>query len=75
MVVSAIFFVVATFPAIAFGATSVALLTDYVFQNDSMIRYSLALVGLIAMSLAAVSLIFGISAYRESVVRALAWRL
>ena len=73
--VTAIFFVVATFPAIAFGATSVALLTDYVFQNDSMIRYSLAIVGLIAMSLAAVSLIFGISAYRESVVRALAWRL
>jgi len=72
--ITAIFFVVATFPAIGFGATSVALLTDYVFQNDAMIRYSLAIVGLVAMSVAAVSLMLGVKVYRESIARSRAWR-
>jgi MFS family permease len=72
--ITAIFFVVATFPAIGFGATSVALLTDYVFQNDAMIRYSLAIVGLVAMSVAAVSLMLGVKVYRESIGRSHAWR-
>lgn len=72
--ITAIFFVAATFPAIGFGATSVALLTDYVFQNDAMIRYSLAIVGLVAMSVAAVSLMLGVKVYRESIGRSHAWR-
>lgn len=72
--VTAIFFVAATFPAIGFGATSVALLTDYLFRDDSMIRFSLAIVGFFSMSIAAASLGLGIKAYRASIERSLAWR-
>ena len=72
--VTSIFFVASVFPAIAFGATSVAVLTDFVFKNDYAIHYSLSIVGGIMMTMATVSLAFGIKGYRESLVRSAEWR-
>ena len=71
--VVAVFFVISTFSAIAFGATSVALVTDYVFRDENDLRYSLAIVCAITMSLAAISLALGIKPYRKSLERAAAW--
>ena len=71
--VVAVFFVVSTFSAIAFGATSVAVLTDYVFRDENDLRYSLAIVCCISMSLAAVSFALGVKPYRASLERAAAW--
>ncbi len=71
--VTAIYFVIASFSAIAFGATSVALLTDYVFQDDAALRYSLAIVAAVCMSGAAIILGFGVKPYRGSLKRAEAW--
>ena len=48
--VMAVFFVISIFFAIAFGAASVAVVTDYVFRDDNDLRYSLAIVSAIAMS-------------------------
>ena len=71
--VIAIFFVISVFCAIAFGATSIALVTDYVFQDDNDLRYSLAIVTAITMSAAAISLALGMKPYRQSLTRAGAW--
>lgn len=72
--VTAIFFVAASFPSIAFGATSVALLTDFLFQDDAAIRHSLSIVGAVMMSIAAVILALGIKGYRASLQRSMEWR-
>ena len=71
--VVAVFFVVSTFSAIAFGATSVAVVTDFVFRDENDLRYSLSIVFSITLSLAAVSLALGIKPYRASLQRAAAW--
>lgn len=72
--VMALFFLVASFSSIAMGATSVALLTDYVFGDDADLRYSLSIISLVMMSLATLSLGMGLKSYRASVDRSLAWR-
>ena len=71
---TSIFFVASVFPGIAFGATSVAVLTDFVFKDDYAIRYSLTIVGGIMMTIATVSLGFGIKGYKESLRRSAEWR-
>ena len=72
--VMALFFLVASFCSIAMGATSVALLTDYVFRDDADLRYSLSIVAAVMMSLATLSLWLGLGAYRRSLDRSRAWR-
>jgi len=72
--VTAVFFVAASFPSIALGATSVALLTDFYFEDDAALRYSLAIVGSIAMSIAAICLAAGMRSYRKSLERSMQWR-
>lgn len=71
--VIAIFFVISVFCAIAFGATSIAVVTDYVFRDENDLRYSLSIVTAITMTMAAVSLALGIKPYRESLKRASSW--
>ena len=71
--VVAVFFVISVFSAIAFGAASVAVVTDYVFRDESDLRYSLAIVSAVTMSLATISLALGIKPYRKSLDRAAAW--
>ncbi|GIT35500.1 MAG: hypothetical protein Ct9H300mP4_18190 [Gammaproteobacteria bacterium] len=43
----AIYFFVISMAGYTLGPTSVALLTDYVFQDESLIRYSISIVALI----------------------------
>ena len=71
--VMAIFFVISVFCAIAFGATSVALMTDYVFRDENDLRYSLSIVVAVTMSLATVSFALGVKPYRKSLERAKSW--
>ncbi len=71
--VVAVFFVISVFSAIAFGSLSVALVTDYVFQDENALGHSLAIVCGVAMTLAAISLTLGIKPYRKSLERAAAW--
>lgn len=72
--VVAVFFLVANLVGIGGGATVIAVLTDYVFQDDAALRYSLSIVALVVMSMAATSLALGLKPYRESLGRSLAWR-
>ena len=72
--VTSIFFVASSFPSIALGATSVALLTDFVFKDDAAIGYSLAIVGGVMMTLATIAMFTGIKPYRASLERSMEWR-
>ena len=71
---TSIFFVASVFPGIAFGATSVAVLTDLIFKDDYSIRYSLTVVGGVMMTMATITLGFGIKGYKESLERSAEWR-
>jgi len=46
--VIAIYFFVISMTGYTLGPTSVALLTDYVFQDEGLIRYSISIVALVA---------------------------
>jgi len=71
--VTSLFFVVASLSGIALGASSVALITDLVFADDSSLRYSLSWIGVIAMSLGALALWMGRKHYCDSLDRSSAW--
>ncbi len=53
------------------GPTAVALLTDYVFQDDLMLRYSLAIVVAVFSPLGALAFWSGLKSYRDDVTAAL----
>ncbi len=63
---SAIYFFILNMIALGTGPTAVALFTDFLFQDTSMLRYSLLLVGIIGTLLAFLSLYFTRNAYEES---------
>jgi len=51
------------------GGTLVAALTDFVFQDDQALRYSLALVAVVFYPLAALLIWWGLGSYRKAMVR------
>ncbi|MCG8380458.1 MAG: MFS transporter, partial [Proteobacteria bacterium] len=55
------------------GATSVALLTDYLFNDDAMLRYSMSIVLGVVLPLAALLLWYCLSRYRQCIERAKDW--
>jgi len=65
-----LFILVASFSSIAFGASSVALMTDYVFKGDENINQSLAAVSGVTMSIAAVLVMLAVKPFRASAERA-----
>lgn len=71
--VIAVYFLVAQIAAIGFGPTIIAVVTDYVFQDDASLRWSMAIVGGTCSTLALLCLIWGRAAYCDSVRRAQAW--
>ena len=63
---SAVFFFILNLIALGFGPTSVALLTDYVFGDEKMVRYSILIVCATGGGLAFLSQYLGRNAYRKS---------
>jgi MFS family permease len=70
---SALQLFVQNFVGLGFGATSVALLTDYVFRDEKMLGYSMSVVVLIVLPLSALSLWLGLARYRICADRAQEW--
>lgn len=71
--VSALYLFVVNLIGIGFGPTLVALLTDEVFGQDSMLKYSMVCVGTGAAIAATVVLFIGVQPFRESLKRASDW--
>lgn len=70
---SAMYLFVVTIIGLGVGPTAVALLTDYVFQDDQALRYSLLIISVLATSLAVVLLLASLRPYRDSVARVEQW--
>lgn len=66
----AMFLFVANFIVIGLGPTIFALVTDYVFQDQGGLRYSIALVSSIAMALGVLLIAAAVRPFRESHARA-----
>ena len=62
----ALYLFVQTPIAVALGTISVAMVTDYVFHDDSAIRYSLAIVNVVGMTGAIAFFVAGLPAYRRT---------
>ncbi len=67
---TALYFLVGNLIANGFGPTLYALVTDYVFRDPNMLRYSIAIVSAIALPLGALFAYLALKPYRESVTRA-----
>jgi MFS family permease len=71
--VSALYYFVINLIGLAVGPTSVALVTDYGFANESALRYSLASVAFVAGICAAALLLSLLAPYRKTVEQAHDW--
>jgi MFS family permease len=70
---SALYLFVVNLLGLGLGPTAVALVTDYVFQDDRAVRYSLLIVTAVAELIAIALLWLGQRPYRESLVRLGGW--
>ena len=70
---SAMYFFVVNILGLTIGPTGIALFTDYVFQDDTMLRYSVASVSVLAGLFAAGFLFYNLRHYAASFEEAKAW--
>lgn len=70
---SAIYLFVITLIGLGIGPTAVALVTDFVFADDSALRYSLLIVTTLAVLMSIILLAKSLKPYRESVTRLEQW--
>jgi MFS family permease len=66
---TAVYFLGVSLVSGTLGPTAVALVTDRVFENDAALRYSLSIVSVAGMGLAAAVLGAGLAPYRRAVAR------
>jgi MFS family permease len=71
--VTALFLFIFNVVGFGFGPTFVASLTDYVFRNEAMLRYSLVANGAIMGTLAIVTIWYGLKSYGQTVRRTANW--
>ncbi len=71
--VTALFLFVFNAVGFGFGPTFVALLTDHVFHDEALLRYSMAATAAIMGPLAALTIWSGLKPYAKSVRRARTW--
>lgn len=67
---TALYFLIGNMIALGFGPTVYALVTDYVFGDPNMLRYSIAVVSVIVLPLGALFAYLALKPYRQSVARA-----
>ena len=70
---TAIYYFVISVLGLTVGPLGVALITDYVFADDSMLRYSISIASGVGGTLALVFLFMNIRHYRASVIEADNW--
>lgn len=66
---TALYFFVVNLVGLGFGPILIALLTDNLFQSDTALRYSIAVVVAIALPLAAIILTMGFKGYARELAR------
>lgn len=71
--ISALYLLVISLAGLFLGPTSVAMLTDYVFRDESMLRYSILTVTVFIGSIGLLVILLGRASYRRSAVEADTW--
>ena len=71
--VTAVYLFVISILGLTIGPTAVALVTDFVFADESALRYSIAVVSFVAALLSTVILFAALSHYRVAVVESEQW--
>lgn len=66
---TALYFFVVNLIGLGFGPLLIALLTDYIFQDDASLRYSMATVAAVALPLAALALTWGFKSFARDLQR------
>lgn len=67
--ISALYLFLINLIGLGFGPTAVALTTDFVFGDENAVRYSLILVGTIALLMSALLFWLGLKPYRRSLTK------
>jgi len=70
---TAIYYFIISLAGLTLGPTSVALLTDFVFQDESSLRYSMAIIGFLAPLISVCGALLIRTAYRQSMDEAESW--
>jgi MFS family permease len=68
--ITAVYFFVANLIGLGLGPTAIAMSTDFIFADDGALRWSIALVAIIGMTLAALILWLGLRPYARSMTAA-----
>ena len=71
--ITALFLFIFNIVGFGVGPSMVAFITQYVFHDPAMLRYAMALVMVVLMPPAALSIWWGLKAYGRSVARAKTW--
>lgn len=71
--VSAVYYFVINITGLTLGPTAVALLTDYLFRDESALRYSMSIVGAVTGLMSVVVAWAGLRYYRRAVIDAENW--
>ena len=66
--ITALMFFLVSIIGIGFGATFIAILTDFVFQDDNALRYSISLASAIVAPLVCLMFFFGLKHFRANVL-------
>ncbi len=72
--VASILLLIVNIIGIGFGATFIALLTDYVFGSDEDLRYSIALASAVVAPIAIIIFCFALKPYKAAVIEAQKWQ-
>lgn len=71
---SAAYYFVVNLLGLIIGPTGIALVTDYVFHDDLMLRYSMLIISVIAGIAAFVLLTYNLAQYRKAIADTAQWR-
>ena len=71
--VSAMYYFVISLLGLTIGPSAVAIVTDFVFKDEMMLRYSIALVVTVAGAIAVVVLSYNLRYFRAGVIEAESW--
>lgn len=66
---TALYFFIVNLIGLGFGPVLIAILTDYLFQDDAALRYSIAIVATVALPIAAIILTLGFRGFARDLTR------
>ena len=70
---TAVYYFIISLAGLTLGPFSVAFMTDYIFGDESALRYSMAIIGFLAPLLSVVCAIITLRPYQRSIAESETW--